>query len=69
MPLFVNSSVRSPAGTRLALGTTVATFVEEIDEALPKLDAGSDTIRGSGVTGGVDIGRNGTNRDPRRRPR
>ena len=64
IPEFVKSSVWSPAGTRLALGTTVWPRSAKNSMKRRRISADeSDVIRGSRLTGGVDIGRNGTEPD------
>ena len=64
IPEFVNRSVWSPAGTRLALGTTVWPRSAKNSMKRRRISPdGRDVIRGSRVTGGVDIGRNGTEPD------
>ena len=70
IPEFVNSSVWSPAGTRLALGTTVWPRSAKNSTNRRRISAdGRAWIRGSGRTSAVRIGRNGTQRTSVWRPR
>ena len=63
IPEFVNRSVASPAGTRLALGTGVCPRSAKNSTNRRRISAaGNATIRGSGVWTGGGIGRNGTER-------
>jgi hypothetical protein len=64
IPEFVNRSVWSPPGTRLALGTTVWPRSAKYSTNRSRIWAPlSARIRGSGVvTGGLGIGGNGTER-------
>src|SRR5712691_10807616 len=66
MPLFVKRSVWSPAGTRLALGTIVWRRSSKYSRNRLRISVeGSALIRGSLLTGGLDIGRNGTEQEGR----
>src|SRR4026209_789978 len=63
MPEFVKRSVWSPAGTRLALGTTVWPRSSKYSRNRLRISAeDSGLILASWVTGGLGIGLNGTER-------